>query len=227
MSSNRQQLRVLLVDDHEVVRSGLRALLERFSRIKVVGEAASEDEAVRGALRWKPDVLLLDLHLKAGSGIGVCRVVKKALPETKVLVLTAFDDKNNVLDSVRAGADGYLLKEIDGQGLYDALIAVYGGKPMLDAIAVARLVGHVRDPEGGLSQKAALLSAQERRLVAYIAEGQTNKEIAGLMALSEKTVKNYLSNAFAKMGIARRSQLASLYSKYPHWFAGAENPSSC
>jgi two-component system response regulator DevR len=222
MRSKVDPIRVLLVDDHEVVRSGLRAILGRFPRIRVVGEADSESEALSKAQKLYPDVILLDLHLKTGSGIAVCRAVKASLPDTKVLVLTAFADKDYVLESVVAGADGYILKEIDSKSLYEAIVGVKGGKPILDAMAVARLVGHVREDAGQLSRKAALLSTQERRLVARIAEGKTNKEIGRFMTLSEKTVKNYLSNIFEKLSVSRRSQLAALYSQYPHWFAESD-----
>ncbi|OGV45777.1 MAG: hypothetical protein A2X46_09320 [Lentisphaerae bacterium GWF2_57_35] len=215
-------INILLVDDHEVVRSGLRSILGRYPRIRVIGEAAAEEEAIRKTERLRPDVLLLDLRLKVGSGLAVCRAVKTVLPSAKVLVLTAFADDDLVWEAIAAGADGYILKEIGSKSLYTAICKVHGGKPILDILATARLIGHVRDGVDGLAKKAALLSPQERRLIAGIAEGKTNKEIGRFLGLSEKTVKNYLSHAFEKMNVSRRSQLAALYSKYPNWFADLE-----
>ena len=209
------RVRLLLVDDHEIVREGLRAVFARTPGFEVVGEADSVESAVAEALRLNPDVVLMDLRLVDGSGVDACREILAALPQTRVLFLTSYHDDEAVLSAVFAGARGYLLKEIGGNVLIHAVKTVAQGHSILDPIATHVVLERMRSlssvaPSGAEGQK---LSEQERRVLALVADGKTNKEIAAALALSEKTVKNYLSNIFQKLHITRRAQAASLYSR--------------
>jgi two-component system, NarL family, response regulator DevR len=216
--SPTKSISVLIVDDSELVRTGLRTLLdlpaaETVSRLRVVGEAESQTTAVTAAARLKPNVVLLDIRLPDGSGLVACRQILAADPEVKVLILTSVIDDNLVYDAMSSGAHGYLLKEINAQGLRQAIIDVAAGKFILDPTLTTRVLNLVRSgstPPTG-ENKLAILSVQERRVISLVAEGKTNKEIAEQMGLSDKTVKNYLSNVFEKLKISRRSQAAVLY----------------
>ncbi len=209
---------VLIVDDSELVRAGLKSLLdqrgeEQDFQVQVIGEAASMTTAVSEASRLNPDVVLLDIRLPDGSGLTACRQILSNSSEVKVLVLTSVIDDNLVYEAMSSGAHGYLLKEIDAQGLCRAIADVAAGKFILDPSLTTRVLNLVRSggnvtPE---QNKLAILSAQERRVLALVAEGKTNKEIAEQMGLSDKTVKNYLSNVFEKLKINRRSQAAVMY----------------
>jgi DNA-binding NarL/FixJ family response regulator len=208
-------IRVLLVDDHEIVRSGLKMVLSRFPDIDVVGEAATPQETIEAALRLTPSVVLLDLRLKEGSGLDVCHTLRTQLPATSILILTAYADEDTIMRAVNAGADGYVLKEINSQNLVLAIRDVAAGKSVLDRTATQHLLNTIRDGTDLSSQsKFQNLSKQEARIMAYVAEGKTNKEIGELMPLSSKTVKNYLSNIMNKLGLTRRSQVAAIYTKY-------------
>ncbi|MDQ5979911.1 MAG: Response regulator transcription factor [Verrucomicrobiota bacterium] len=209
---------VLIVDDSELVRAGLKTLLDQSGEdptchVKVIGEAASMSAAVSEASRLNPDVVLLDIRLPDGSGLTACRHILANSSEVKVLVLTSVIDDNLVYEAMSSGAHGYLLKEIDAQGLCRAIADVAAGKFILDPSLTTRVLNLVRT--GGTAtaeqNKLAILSAQERRVLALVAEGKTNKEIAEQMGLSDKTVKNYLSNVFEKLKINRRSQAAVMY----------------
>lgn len=208
---------LLIVDDSELVRSGLKALLSRHSQtasFKIVGEAGSVASAVEEAARLKPDVVLLDIRLPDGSGFEACRQILARLAETKVLILTSVIEDKLVYEAMSSGAHGYLLKEINIQGLCQAIVDVVAGKFILDPAVTTRVLNLMR--QGGPASegnKLAQLSTQERRVLALVAEGKTNKEIAEQMALSDKTVKNYLSNIFEKLQISRRSQAAVLYAE--------------
>ena len=205
-------LRLLLVDDHEVTRIGLRTLLEACPQFEIAGEAGSVTEALEAATRLKPDLVLLDVRLADGSGIEVCRRLQRLDLDTKVLVLTSFADDNLVLDAVAAGADGYLLKEIHSERLVQAIEDVAAGKSILDPAVTRRVMSCVSSPVLLTSRnKLDVLSAQERRVVALVAEGKTNKEIGRELGLSDKTVKNYLSNAMEKLNLTRRSQAAAVF----------------
>ncbi|RXK55023.1 response regulator transcription factor [Oleiharenicola lentus] len=209
---------VLIVDDSELVRAGLKSLLdqrgeEQDFQVQVIGEAASMSTAVSEAGRLNPDVVLLDIRLPDGSGLTACRQILANSSDVKVLVLTSVIDDNLVYEAMSSGAHGYLLKEIDAQGLCRAITDVAAGKFILDPSLTTRVLNLVRSggnvtPE---QNKLAILSAQERRVLALVAEGKTNKEIAEQMGLSDKTVKNYLSNVFEKLKINRRSQAAVMY----------------
>lgn len=196
-------LTMLLVDDHEVVRAGLHTLLGGIEGMRIVGEAASVAQAVSEAARLRPQVVLMDLRLPDGSGLDACREILSSAPQTRVLFLTSHSDEQAVLSTVLAGAAGYVLKDIGHQGLVHAIREVAAGRAILEA--------RLTQPVAGRVQQAGSLSAQERRVLALVVEGKTNKEIAAALELSDKTVKNYLSNAFQKLGVARRSQAAALF----------------
>jgi two-component system response regulator DevR len=205
-------IRLLVVDDHQVTRLGLRALLETVPQFTIVGEAGSVAEAIEAVNRLKPDLLLLDVRLPDGSGLDVCRYLQQSDLETKVVVLTSFADDELVLDAIEAGADGYLLKEIYGDKLVHAIQDVAAGKSILDPAVTRHVLSRLRrDAPPSSQSKLNLLSAQEKRVVALVAEGKTNKEIGIEMGLSDKTVKNYLSNAMDKLNLSRRSQAAALF----------------
>lgn len=207
-------IRLLLVDDHEVVRVGLRTLLSQNSRIKVVGESASMTAAVQDALRAKPDVILMDVRLPDGSGVEACRDILAACPGTKVIFLTSFADDDSVLAAVLAGANGYLLKEIDSAVLLQAIHTVAEGHSILDPSVTQRALTWIKSVKAGTAvPPAESLSAQEERVLALVAEGMTNKEIATALELSDKTVKNYLANVFQKLRITRRAQAAAFFVK--------------
>ncbi|MGE0274851.1 MAG: response regulator [Nitrospiraceae bacterium] len=207
-------IRLLLVDDHEVVRVGLRTLLSEHREIKVVGEADTMAESIRQALRLQPDVVLMDVRLPDGSGVAACRDILAACPATRVLFLTSYADDDSVLAAVVAGARGYLLKEIDSAALIGAIEAVSDGQSILDPSVTQRaltwLKGFGKGPTGSSTEE---LSPQEERVLALVAEGKTNKEIATGLRLSDKTVKNYLANIFQKLHLTRRTQAAAFFIK--------------
>lgn len=208
-------IRLLLVDDHEVVRVGLRTLLERGGRIQVVGEADTMASAVAEALRLRPHIVLMDVRLPDGSGAEACREIRSACPDIRVLFLTSFADKEAVLAAVFGGADGYLLKEIHGSELVHAIQTVAGGKSILDPGVTGPMLAQLRSAPQSLSNgKGDPLSAQEERVLALVAEGKTNKEIAVALDLSDKTIKNYLRHVFQKLQLTRRSQAAAFYTKH-------------
>ena len=219
-------IRLLLVDDHEVVRVGLRTLLGRAGRIQVVGEAGTGASAVAETLRLKPDVVLLDLRLPDGSGVDVCREIRTACADTRVLFLTSYPDQDAMLATIFAGASGYLLKEIGGEELIHAIESVAAGQSILDQAATRSALERMKslsdrdDSAWGLHKdkdkdkdkdKMEYLSTQERRVLALVSEGKTNKEIAVALELSDKTVKNYLSNIFQKLQVSRRTQAAAIF----------------
>lgn len=205
-------IKLLIVDDHQVTRLGLRTLLGSCPEFNIVGEAGTVAEAVDAVLRFTPDLLLLDLRLAGGSGIDVCCQLKKLQVHTRILVLTSYADDALVSEAMLAGADGYLLKEINGENLIRAIREIAGGKSILDPAIASRVLSQIRSPSPApVSGILELLSPQERRVVALVAEGKTNKQIAIDMQLSDKTVKNYLSNAMEKLNLTRRSQAAALF----------------
>ena len=205
-------VRVLIVDDHEVVRVGLRTLLSRVESIQVVGEAATASEGIEKTRSLTPNVVLLDVRLGESNGFDVCREVQKLEGDIRVLVLTSFADDNIVVEAISAGADGYLLKEVNRDGLVDAIVKVASGQSVLDPAVTGRVFGKVQSlMTNPMSNKLTLLSAQERRVLALVAEGKTNKEIAAAMGLSDKTIKNYFSNILDKLQMTRRSQAAAYF----------------
>lgn len=215
--TSTQQISLLLVDDSELVRTGLRTLLGSRgdqSPFHVLGEAATVAGAITETQKLKPAVVLLDIRLPDGTGFEACRQILATVPDTRVLILTSVIDDNLVYEAMSSGAHGYLLKEINAQSLSQAIIDVAAGKFILDPAVTTRVLNLVRHgaPQSE-HDKLAQLSAQERRVLALVAEGKTNKEIAEQMGLSDKTVKNYLSNIFEKLQISRRSQAAVLYAE--------------
>lgn len=206
-------VRVVLVDDSELVRVGLRALLDAEAGLAIVAEAGSVAEAVTTCHTHRPDVVLLDLRLPDGSGFDACRRILRQQPDVRVLVLTSVVDEAMVDEAIRAGAHGYLLKEINSRGLIQAIHDVAAGKSILDPAITARVLQLVKAGPGGGSPGLQDLSPQERRVLALIAEGRTNKEVAAELGLAEKTVKNYLSTVFEKLHVSRRSQAAALYAQ--------------
>jgi two-component system response regulator DevR len=196
-------IRLLLVDDHEVVRAGMRALLAGIEGMEIVGEAGTVAEAVREAGRCAPEVILMDLRLPDGTGIDASREILSTAPRTRILFVTSYSDEQAVMSTVLAGAAGFVLKDIDHRALVAAIRDAAAGRAILDP--------RVTDPVVRRVPKAETLSAQEQRVLALVVEGKTNKEIAAALGLSDKTVKNYLSNAFQKLGVSRRAQAAALF----------------
>jgi DNA-binding NarL/FixJ family response regulator len=200
----------MLVDDHEIVRQGLRSLLERREHLTVAAEAGSVAEAIEVAARVQPDVIVMDVRLPNGTGIEACREIRAARPETRVLMLTSYADDEAVYASIIAGAAGYLLKQTRGRELVSAIEAVARGESLLDPAVTATVLARMRSlASGGEKDKLSELSEQERRILALIAEGKTNREIASTVYLSEKTVKNYVSTILSKLGMERRAQAAA------------------
>lgn len=212
--SETRRIKVLLVDDHEVLRIGLRTLFMEAGNFQVVGEAGTMAGAVADALRLKPNVVLMDVRLPDGSGIDACRTIRAAHPATRVLFLTSFADDDAVLATILAGADGFLLKEVTSEQLIDAVKVVSQGQSILDPAVTQRVLSKVRSLAAPASQdKREALSPQEERVLALVAEGKTNKEIAAFLHLSDKTVGHYLENIFQKLQVTRRAQAAVYFSQ--------------
>ncbi|MDZ4277749.1 MAG: response regulator transcription factor [Dehalococcoidia bacterium] len=207
------QTRVLIVDDHDVVREGLRALLRRREELALVGEADSVAAAIQEARRTEPDVVIMDVRLPDGSGVEACREIRSERPETKVIMLTSYADDEAVLSSIMAGASGYLLKQTRSQDLVAAIGRVAGGESLLDPAVTQRVLDRVRSGAPGKDDKLALLSEQEEKILYLIAEGKTNKEIAQEVYLSDKTVKNYVSSILSKLNLRRRSEAAAFIAR--------------
>jgi two-component system, NarL family, response regulator DevR len=208
-------IRLLLVDDHEVVRMGLGTLFHRAGTVQVVGEADSVASAVAEAIRLRPDIVLLDLRLPDGSGIEACREILGACPETHVVFLTSFSDENAVLATTFAGAKGYLLKTIGGTALVHAIQAIADGQSILDPAVTGSVLARMRSLSAlDTNGQSTTLSPQERRILPLVADGKTNKEIAVALGLSDKTIKSYLSNIFEKLQVTRRTQVAAMFIKH-------------
>lgn len=203
-------LRVLLVDDHEVVRVGVKALIERHPDMEVVGEAGTVREAIVSTESLQPDVVVLDVRLPGGSGVDACREIKKCRPETKIVMLTSFADDETIFDAISCGAEGYVLKQIGSAELVVALEKVGRGEYLLDPAVTSRVLAKVREARH-LEQAQAFrdLSRQELEILAHVAEGLTNREIGGQLALSEKTVRNYVSTILSKLDLTSRAQAAA------------------
>ncbi|MCH8919098.1 MAG: response regulator transcription factor [Chloroflexi bacterium] len=206
-------IRVLIVDDHEVVREGLRALLRRRSNLAVVGEADSVASAIEEAQRTEPDVVIMDVRLPDGSGVEACREIRAQRPETKVIMLTSYADDDAVFASIMAGATGYLLKQTRTQALTDAIERAMRGESLLDPAVTQRVLERVRTAGTAKDDELSLLSEQERKILDLIAEGKTNKEIAKEVYLSDKTVKNYVSSILSKLNLRRRSEAAAFIAR--------------
>jgi DNA-binding NarL/FixJ family response regulator len=205
------KINVFLLDDHEIVRRGVKELLEAEPDITVVGEAGSAASALARIPAVKPDVAVLDVRLPDGDGVSVCREIRSRMPQVACLMLTSFSDDEALFDAIMAGAAGYVLKQIRGTDLVGAVRTVASGASMLDPEAARKVMARMRQAER--SDPLAKLSAQERRILELIGEGLTNRQIGDRMYLAEKTVKNYVSGLFAKLGMERRTQAAAYASR--------------
>ena len=201
------EIRVFLLDDHELIRRGIADLLQTEADIEVVGEAATAGEAMVRIPSTNPHVALLDGRLPDGSGVDVCRDIRSAHPEIRCVILTSYDDNDALFAAVMAGASGYLLKEIRGNSLIDAVRQVAAGKSLLDPSVTERLLTRLREGEAH-DERLASLTDREREILSLIADGMTNRQIAQQLYLAEKTVKNYVSALLTKLGMQRRTQAA-------------------
>lgn len=208
-------MRILLVDDHEVVRLGVRALLEDEPGMEVVGEAGTVQEAMSLVTELLPDVVVLDLRLPDGHGVDVCRQIKTELPETRIIVLTSFPNDEVILDAISAGADGYVLKQIGSGELLTALERVGRGESLLDPAITSRVFARMREMHKLERASAfAALTDQEIKILALIAQGQTNQEIGDALNLSEKTARNYVSRILNKLHLTSRAQAAAYAARH-------------
>ena len=208
-------LRLLVVDDHEVVRQGLVSLLERREHFQVVAEAGTAAEAVEMARKFEPDLIIMDVRLPDGSGIEACREIRAEFPTTKVVILTSYPDEEAVLSAIIAGASGYLLKQIRGRDLVSALESVGRSESLLDPAVTEKVLDRVRRiATGTYTDELAQLTQQEQKILLLVAEGKTNKEIASEVFLSDKTVKNYVSSILSKLNLERRAQAAAFVARH-------------
>ena len=208
-------LRLLVVDDHEVVRQGLVSLLERREHFQVVAEAGTAAEAVEMARKFEPDLVVMDVRLPDGSGIEACREIRSEFPATRVVILTSYPDEEAVLSAIIAGAAGYLLKQIRGRDLVASLESVGRGDSLLDPAVTEKVLDRVRRiATGTYTDEMAQLTQQEQKILLLVAEGKTNKEIASEVFLSDKTVKNYVSSILSKLNLERRAQAAAFVARH-------------
>ena len=213
MSLDTKTLRLLIVDDHELVRLGLRAAFDAHPDIDVVGEAGTTDGAVTEAIRLRPDVILMDLRLPGGGGVQACREILADHPQIPILFLTSYSNQDSVLAAVFAGARGYLLKEIGSDALVQAIRSSAAGQTIMDPSINQQMLAWIKTStsQGHASSAQDSLSPQEQRVVTLVADGKTNKEIAFALELSPKTVRNYLANAFDKLQVSRRAELVKRF----------------
>jgi len=215
MSPRSAPLRVMLVDDHEIVRDGIRAMLESQDDIVVTTEAGTVRDAIDEAARTRPDVIVMDVRLTDGSGIEATREIRAARPATKVLMLTSFADDEALFASIMAGASGYVLKQVKSNDLLHAIRAVGSGDSLLDPSVTTAVLDRLRKGKQLMGdEKLARLSPQEERILQQIADGKTNKEIGDDLSLAEKTVKNYVSSILSKLEVARRAEAAAYLARH-------------
>ena len=213
--TSERQHRLLVVDDHEVVRQGLVAMLQRRPGFQVVAEASTAAEALEMARRYQPDLVVMDVRLPDGSGIEACREIRAEMPGTRVVILTSYPDEEAVFSAIVAGASGYLLKQVRARDLVAALEAVGRGESLLDPAVTEKVLERVRRiATGGATDELAQLTAQEQKILLLVAEGKTNKEIAADVYLSDKTVKNYVSSILSKLNLERRAQAAAFVARH-------------
>jgi DNA-binding NarL/FixJ family response regulator len=209
---NRKAISVVIIDDHEIVREGLRTMLARYDDIAVIGEAATMNDAIAESCRLKPDVVLMDVRLSGGSGVDACRAIRDCIPAMRVLFLSSYEDDEAVLAAVVGGASGYVLKHINAEGLLQAIRTVARGQSILDPAITQTVLNRMRlQKEQASEPQRTTLSAQQQRVLALLAEGKTNKEIGSSLELSDKTVKNYIRFIFQKMHVTRRGQAAAQF----------------
>jgi two-component system, NarL family, response regulator DevR len=206
-------VRVALVDDHEVVRRGLRDLLDGEPGIEVVAEAGGVEEALARVGATSPDVVVVDVRLPDGDGVALCRALRQLDPAPRCLVLTAFDDERALVEAIMAGASGYLLKQVRGQDLVDAVREVAAGRSLLDPVTTAHVLERMR--ESAKTDELAGLTERERDVLELMGEGMTNRQIAERLFLAEKTVKNYVTSVLAKLGMERRTQAVAWIARRP------------
>ncbi len=208
-------LKILLVDDHEVVRLGIKALLSNYPQYEVVTEAANADDAINKAHEYQPDVIIMDIRLPGKSGIDATKEIMEDLPDTKVIMLTSFAEDDLLFDAINAGAYGYILKQIGSDDLINALDAIGRGEALLDPALTQKVFKRVREASRKATDEAfATLSDQELRILSLISEGKTNKQIAADIFLSEKTVRNYVSSILSKLNLSTRSEAAAYAVKH-------------
>jgi two-component system response regulator DevR len=213
--SAARPIRLVIIDDSPLIRAGLRAVMEGNAAVEIVAEAGTAELGMAAVMRHSPDVVLLDLRLPDRSGLTVCSEILRRRPETRVLILTSATDERNVHEAIALGAQGYLLKENDGASLVAAIIRVAAGHSVVDPSLTDQMVKLMkRAQEPNAAEQMAVLSPQERRVLALLTEGLTNKGIGEKLGLTEKTVKNYLSNIFDKLHLANRAQAAALYASF-------------
>lgn len=208
--STEGEIRLLLVDDHPIVRDGLRRIQELEPRLRIVAEAATGAEAVTAARRFRPEVILMDVRLPEGDGIAACREIKTFLPDSRVLFLTSYADNRFVLAAMEAGADGYLLKESGGQRILSAIHSILNGGTVFDPVVARRALGRTSGSETHPLQSLTLL---ESRVLAEVASGKTDKEVAVALNLTPKTARNYVTRIFAKLNVHTRTEAALLYAR--------------
>jgi DNA-binding NarL/FixJ family response regulator len=205
----REPIRILICDDHEVVREGLRTLLAGRAELEVVAEAGTSADAIEAAARERPDIVIMDVRLPDGSGVEACRSIREILPATRVIMLTSYPDDEALYASIVAGASGYLLKQTRAAALIEAIDAVSKGRALLDPSVTARVLERVRRGNSDEDPAIASLTDQERKVLEQLATGKTNREIGVVLFLSEKTVKNYVSRILEKLGLHRRAEAAA------------------
>jgi two-component system response regulator DevR len=208
-SQPRLPVRILICDDHEVVREGLRTLLAGRADMRVVAEAGTSADAIEAAARETPDIVIMDVRLPDGSGVEACRAIREILPATRVIMLTSYPDDEALYASIVAGASGYLLKQTRARALVEAIDTVSKGRALLDPDVTAKVLERVRRGRADEDPALASLTDQERRVLEQLATGKTNREIGEALFLSEKTVKNYVSRILEKLGLHRRAEAAA------------------
>ena len=212
ITTNVEPVSVLIVDDHEIVRVGLLAILSQQGGVSVVGEASTVESAIGKACDLQPDVVLMDVRLSGGSGVEACRAIRDSCPATRVLFLSSYQDDEAVLAAIVGGASGYLLKDVNAEGLLQAIHAVAQGQSILDPAITQPLLNRMRSQkEMPVESPKTTLSVQQQRVLALVAEGKTNKEIGSSLELSDKTVKNYIRFIFQKLKVTRRAQAAAFF----------------
>lgn len=204
-----ERVRVMLVDDHEVVRQGLKAMVEATGEMTVVAQAGTAAEAILRARSYHPDVIVMDQRLPDGTGVEACRRIRSEDPDAKVLMLTSYADDKALFDAIMAGAVGYLLKEVRGTDLLDGIRRVAAGESLLDPAVTAKVLERIRAGTGQSDPGLARLTPTERRILDAIAQGSTNREIGDSLGLAEKTIKNYVSTILSKLHVARRAEAAA------------------
>jgi len=212
MTEPERPVKVIIVDDHEIVRMGLRALLESKKGTEFAGEASTEAQAVDLARSVRPDVILMDVRLPGGSGVEACRRIRSEMPEIQVLMLTSYSDDEAIFSSILAGASGYILKMIGAEHVYSAILSISRGESLLDPRVSKKIVDRAKEISGGVPTRGIdLLTRREKEILELIADGLTNREIAERIYLSEGSVRNYVSSILSKLGMARRTQAALYY----------------